>query len=207
MSALSEMIDCCIFLYVSIGNYIVFYLKVISCNKQVCTLQITDTTGSNQFPAMQRLSISKGHAFMMVYSVCNRESFQDLQPIHEELVRIKGAELDLAPIILVGNKSEDESERQVSKEEGEAQATLWKASFMETSAKDNTNVKDVFQELLRMETRQSMTLVGDSSQTSLFLSCFRFFSSCSASTPKSPPATTAPVKMKSVKLDVEAEIK
>ena len=52
---------------------------LISCNKNICTLQITDTTGSHQFPAMQRLSISKGHAFVLVYSITSKQSLQELR--------------------------------------------------------------------------------------------------------------------------------
>jgi len=57
------------------------YRQVISCNKNICTLQITDTTGSHQFPAMQRLSMSKGHAFILVYSCTSRQSLEELRPI------------------------------------------------------------------------------------------------------------------------------
>ncbi|VDD80651.1 unnamed protein product [Mesocestoides corti] len=152
------------------------FRQVISCNKQVCTLQITDTTGSHQFPAMQRLSISKGHAFMLIYSITSRASLDELEPIYEELLRIKGAaDMQVIPIMLVGNKSDEaEDSREVSTAEGEALARKWKCGFMETSAKENVNVKEVFQELLRMETRQNMTLVGDTTDSKGFLSCFRF---------------------------------
>ena len=57
--------------------------KVISSNNAVCTMQITDTAGSHQFPAMQRLSISKGHAFIMVFSISSRQSLEELKPILE----------------------------------------------------------------------------------------------------------------------------
>jgi GTPase SAR1 family protein len=49
----------------------------------VCTLQITDTTGSHQFPAMQRLNISQGHAFILVFSITNRQSLEELKPIYQ----------------------------------------------------------------------------------------------------------------------------
>lgn len=148
---------------------------MISCNKQVCTLQITDTTGSHQFPAMRRLSISKGHAFMMIYSITSRVSLDELIPIYEEFMCIKGrAEMQVIPIMLVGNKCDDKAAREVSTEEGEGLATKWKCGFMETSAKENSNVKEVFQELLKMETRQNMALVGDAPDNRGFLSCFRF---------------------------------
>ncbi|VUZ47870.1 unnamed protein product, partial [Hymenolepis diminuta] len=109
------------------------FRQVISCNKQVCTLQITDTTGSHQFPAMQRLSISRGHAFMLIYSITNRASLDELTPIYEELVRIKGqAAMQSIPIMLVGNKSdEDESSREVPTNQGEELAQKWNCGFME----------------------------------------------------------------------------
>ncbi|KAF5404332.1 GTP-binding protein Di-Ras2 [Paragonimus heterotremus] len=149
------------------------YRQVISCNKQVCTLQITDTTGSHQFPAMQRLSISKGHAFILVYSITNKSSFDELQPLYNELTVIKREELIRVPVMLVGNKADEAESREVSATVGKALAQKWKCGFMETSAKANMNVKEVFQELLRMETRQNMTLMGEVKQRTGIFRLFR----------------------------------
>ncbi|XP_064091544.1 GTP-binding protein Di-Ras2 [Macrobrachium rosenbergii] len=136
------------------------YRQVISCNKNICTLQITDTTGSHQFPAMQRLSISKGHAFILVYSITSRQSLEELRPIWEVIREIKGNEHE-NPLMLVGNKCDESDAREVQTSYGEAQAKAWKCNFMETSAKTNHNVKELFQELLNMEKNRNMSLQLD----------------------------------------------
>ncbi|XP_068195314.1 GTP-binding protein Di-Ras1b [Antennarius striatus] len=132
------------------------YRQVISCDKSVCTLQITDTTGSHQFPAMQRLSISKGHAFILVYSITSKQSLEELKPIYQQVLAIKG-NVESIPIMLVGNKS-DETQREVETKDGEAQANQWKCAFMETSAKTNHNVTELFQELLNLDKKRNMSL-------------------------------------------------
>ncbi|XP_028135655.1 GTP-binding protein Di-Ras2 [Diabrotica virgifera virgifera] len=135
------------------------YRQVISCNKNICTLQITDTTGSHQFPAMQRLSISKGHAFILVYSVCSRQSLEELRPIFDVIRELKGPDLSQIPIMLTGNKCDESAElREVTTSEGQAQAAEWGVSFMETSAKTNHNVKQLFQELLNLEKSRNVSL-------------------------------------------------
>ncbi|NXA15563.1 DIRA2 protein, partial [Sapayoa aenigma] len=136
------------------------YRQVISCDKSICTLQITDTTGSHQFPAMQRLSISKGHAFILVYSITSRQSLEELKPIYEQICQIKG-DIESIPIMLVGNKNDENQNREVDNSEGEAMAKKWKCAFMETSAKMNHNVKELFQELLNLEKRRTVSLQID----------------------------------------------
>ncbi|NXK62062.1 DIRA2 protein, partial [Sylvietta virens] len=136
------------------------YRQVISCDKSICTLQITDTTGSHQFPAMQRLSISKGHAFILVYSITSRQSLEELKPIYEQICQIKG-DIENIPIMLVGNKNDENQNREVESSEGESMAKKWKCAFMETSAKTNHNVKELFQELLNLEKRRTVSLQID----------------------------------------------
>ncbi|CAJ0581795.1 unnamed protein product, partial [Mesorhabditis spiculigera] len=135
------------------------YRQVISCNqKNVCTLQITDTTGSHQFPAMQRLSISKGHAFILVYAVTSRQSLEELGPIVKMLMEVKGSQLSEAPIMLVGNKKDESQKREVSTETGQKLSGRWGTGFIETSAKNNENVTELFQTLLSMEKKRQLAL-------------------------------------------------
>lgn len=56
---------------------------------------------------MERLSIIKGNAFLIVYSVTSRQSLEDLTPIYLKLKEIKGEHISSVPIMLVGNKIDE----------------------------------------------------------------------------------------------------
>ncbi|GAB0206987.1 GTP-binding protein Di-Ras2 [Grus japonensis] len=141
------------------------YQQIISSDKSICTSQITDTTGSHQFPAMQHLSISKGHAFILVYSITSHQSLEELRPIYEQIRQIKG-DGESIPIMLIGNKNYENQNREVENSEEEAMAKKWKCAFMETSAKLNHNVKELFQELLNLEKHRTVSLQIDVKKTS-----------------------------------------
>lgn len=53
----------------------------------LCSLQvdILDTSGDMQFPAMRRLSIATAHAFMLVYATTSAPSFQCVKQCFEEI--------------------------------------------------------------------------------------------------------------------------
>lgn len=77
-----------------------------------------------------------------------------------QVLAIKGT-VESIPIMLVGNKSDETAQREVETKEAEAQAAAWKCAFMETSAKTNSNVKELFQELLSLEKKRDMSLSID----------------------------------------------
>lgn len=105
---------------------------------------------------MQKLSIQRGHAFILVYAVNKKETLAELKPVYDEIVDVKGG-IEMNPLILVGNKCDDPG-RQVSEAEGQRMAKQWDCAFVESSAKNNFNVQQLFEQLLHLEKRRAMSL-------------------------------------------------
>ncbi|XP_028829777.1 ras-related protein Rap-2a-like isoform X2 [Denticeps clupeoides] len=112
------------------------------------TVEIMDTSGSYSFPAMRKLSIQNSDAFALVYAIDDPKSLEAVKIFREEILEVK--EDKYTPIVVVGNKLDCESDRQVSAEDVLSTVELdWNHSFLETSAKENENVVEVFRELLQ----------------------------------------------------------
>jgi small GTP-binding protein len=71
----------------------------------LCTLKvdILDTCGNPQFPAMRRLSIANANAFLFVYSIDCERSFETVKRNFEE-VREQREDYQMLPIVVAGNK-------------------------------------------------------------------------------------------------------
>ncbi|XP_044523621.1 ras-related protein Rap-2b isoform X2 [Gracilinanus agilis] len=100
-----------------------------------------------QFASMRDLYIKNGQGFILVYSLVNQQSFQDIKPMRDQIIRVKRYER--VPMILVGNKVDLEGEREVSFGEGKALAEEWSCPFLETSAKNKASVDELFAEIVR----------------------------------------------------------
>ena len=123
------------------------YTEEYVINGMALTLDFLDTAGSYAFPAMRKLSIATADAVILVYSVDDEGSFDEVKRLRQQVIDEKGDEL--TPIVIVGNKS-DLEERQVHREMAETTVNIdWGNGYIEASAKNNTNVTGIFRELLR----------------------------------------------------------
>lgn len=130
-----------------------FYRKEIDVDNSPAVLEILDTAGTEQFASMRDLYIKNGQGFMLVYSVINAQTFIDVQPLRDQIFRVKGAGTQ-TPIVLVGNKCDMEAERAVPTRDGEVLAGEWGCPFFETSAKTRYNVHEMFSEIVRQITKR-----------------------------------------------------
>lgn len=131
------------------------YRKTMEIDNKVFDLEILDTAGVAQFTAMRELYIKSGMGFLLVYSVTDRQSLNELLELREQVLRIKDS--DRVPMVLVGNKADLEDERVISVEEGIEVSSKWgKVPFYEASALLRSNVDEVFIDLVRQIIRNEL---------------------------------------------------
>lgn len=109
-------------------------------------IRLVDTAGQDEysiFPAQYSMDF---HGYVLVYSITSQRSFEVIKILYEKLLDMMGKAY--VPVVLVGNKTDLHQERAVPTEEGKKLADSWKAHFLETSAKQNESVSDIFSLLL-----------------------------------------------------------
>jgi len=132
-----------------------FRFKTIPVDTKTIKLQIWDTAGQERFRTITSAYYRGADGIIMVYDICDRESFSHVDEWLNEVNRYVN---ESTCKILIGNKCDMESERQVLKEEAQKKAADLGMSFIETSAKDATNVESAFQmmssELIKKREKQ-----------------------------------------------------
>ena len=108
-------------------------------------VEIWDTCGQEKFRSMTRNYYNDTDGVLLLYDITKRSSFEHLSTWIDDLREYADSNTE---IILVGNKSDLEDEREVTKEEIKNFSIKHKTNFVEVSAKNGTNVVLLFEKLV-----------------------------------------------------------
>uniref|UniRef100_A0A6G1S7E1 Ras-related protein Rab-3 n=1 Tax=Aceria tosichella TaxID=561515 RepID=A0A6G1S7E1_9ACAR len=122
-----------------------FKVKTVIRKEKRMKLQIWDTAGQERYRTITTAYYRGAMGFILMYDVTNEDSFNSVQ---DWVTQIKTYSWDNAQVILVGNKSDIERDRVISYDRGKQLADQLGLEFFETSAKENINVKNVFERLV-----------------------------------------------------------
>ncbi|XP_019952165.2 GTP-binding protein REM 1 [Paralichthys olivaceus] len=127
------------------------YERTLTVDGEETTLVVMDTWENDKLEgeggSSQDDCLKVGNAYVIVFSVTDRSTFDSAAELRITLRRTRQAEN--LPIILVGNKSDLVRSREVAIEEGRACAVVFDCKFIETSASLQHNVAELFEGVVR----------------------------------------------------------
>ncbi|XP_058494929.1 ras-related protein Rab-3B [Solea solea] len=122
-----------------------FKVKTVYRNDKRIKLQIWDTAGQERYRTITTAYYRGAMGFILMYDITNEESFNAVQ---DWATQIKTYSWDNAQVIMVGNKCDMDEERIVPPEKGKHLADQLGFEYYEASAKENINVRQVFERLV-----------------------------------------------------------
>ena len=113
----------------------------ILIDDQSVTLLLYDTAGQEKFKSLIPLYTNEANIILLIYDISNKESFENIGKWFDSLNNINKEEVVFA---LVGNKSDLDFNRKVTKEEAESYAKEHNYVFQEVSALSAEGIQELF---------------------------------------------------------------
>jgi len=127
-----------------------FRLRTVQVGDKCVKLHMWDTGGQERFRAITPAYYRSVDGIILVYDVTDSRTFDHTS---QWLADVERYAENSPHIMLVGNKADLESQREVTEQAAQAFADEHKLTFIETSAKTSTNVEAAFllltQDILR----------------------------------------------------------
>jgi len=124
-----------------------FKIKTLDIDGKLIKCQIWDTAGQEKYRTIINAYYRNANGIIIVYDLTNRVSFNNVKSWLLDFEN--GAQNINIPKLLIGNKSDLESVRQVDFEAGKELAEELDLKFLETSAKTAQYVKEAFYSIAR----------------------------------------------------------
>ena len=119
--------------------------KTIDIRGLKAKLQIWDTAGQEKFNSLSKQYFQNSDGILLVFDVTNKDSFNNIKKWYDDVISYSG---DKAKKLLIGNKNDMKDSVKVTKDEITKFIKANNLKFIETSAKDNTNVEEAFKKII-----------------------------------------------------------
>jgi len=121
-----------------------FLMKNLQIDDKKLKLQIWDTAGQERFRSLAPMYYRGASAALLVYDITSVSTYKKVKEWVNELK--KNVQEDII-MVVVGNKLDRASDRQIPYEEAKEYALSVGASYAETSAKTKEGIESVFTEI------------------------------------------------------------
>lgn len=118
-----------------------FKIRTVDIDGDRCKLHLWDTAGQDRFKTITTNYYRGAHGVILVYDVCNPDSFEHLNTWFGEVGQYGRED---AVKLLVGNKSDLTAKRMVTYDQAKEFADKMRVGYIETSAKAAVNVEQAF---------------------------------------------------------------
>ena len=124
------------------------FLCVQLTDGSIIKLRIMDTAGQERFDSINEKFYKEADCCLLVYDITKKKSFKRIKNYY--IKKIKENCKNIFKVVLLGNKTDKNDEREVSEKDGRDLALKNNYIFIESSCKDNYNVSDAFTALVEM---------------------------------------------------------